>query len=130
MSQLTQEAVEKIKGPAWDGVREMIMQISEELLSVSGEAGNALTTIYVKFTIGSGAASPVYAVMWLKTSKEVTVGLAMPEPLDEGLGAAPPRMSYKGITGYFSLKVGDSVPEKLSFWAQKAFQTIVAANEA
>src|SRR5438045_842418 len=102
MGQLAEEAIKRVSGPAWQPLRETFIQLSGTLLSVSPDAYGVLTTIYVKYQVDRSPNAPVYAVAWLKTSKEIVVGLALPEEFQcDNLGPAPSGMKYKGINKYF-----------------------------
>ena len=63
----------------------------------------------------------------MKHSKQLTVGLALPETdVPDELGPAPAGMKYKGLTGYFSVAAGEGVPIELSTWAANAFKNIAS----
>ena len=127
MSQLSQRAIDKVAGPAWDELRDQFNSVCETLLGVSEAARGDLTTIYIKFTVSPEPTSPVYAVLWVKSSKQLSVGLALPESdVPDVLGPAPAGMRYKGLTGYFSVAAGEGVPIELSTWAAKAFENIAS----
>ena len=80
---------------------------------------------YVKFTLHTAPQSPVYAAVWLKSSKRLIVGLALPEDYDaEELGPAPPKMMYKGLHKYFVVERGSAVPKGLAEWAGLAYQNV------
>ena len=79
MGVLSQRIIAKVSGPAWEPLRGQFMQIARSLLAVSPVADSELMTSYVKFTINVAPQSPVYAAVWLKSSKRLIVGLALPE---------------------------------------------------
>ncbi len=90
-----------------------------------------MLTTYVKFQIGNDPHSPVYAAIWLKTSRRLIVGLALPEPFEgEGLGPAPPGTTYKGLTKYFTVERGGTLPKALADWGRLAHQTAITAQPA
>jgi hypothetical protein len=129
MERLDQAAIDRVSGRAWDGVREQFLAISGALLDVNGEAGSELTTIYVKFTVGTVAGSPVFAVVWIKSSRKVIVGLSLPESVESNeLGPALPGTTYQGLTKYFSVAPGEAVPAQLPEWATLAYQNVVNAG--
>jgi len=100
------------------------MQVSNQLLAVSPAASAELTTIYVKYTTTQAPTAPAYAVVWLKTSKQFVVGLALPEDVQHpALCAAPAGMMYKGLTKYLVVKPGDTIPEDVVLWARLAYET-------
>ena len=125
MGNLSSKVIEKVAGPSWDGSREKLMDIFNTLLSVSSDTSGELATNYVKCTVTDQVVSPVFAVVWIKTSKKITIGLALPESFEsDKLGAAPPGTVYKGLTGYFTLTEDDDVPFELSHWADVAYNSV------
>jgi len=125
MGKLDPKAKDKIKGPSWDNLRENFDLMCDQLLAVSPNARGILVTIYVKFTVDNGAMSPVYAVIWIKNSKELILGLALPDEVtSKKLGPAPPRTNYRGLTKYFTLEQGEDVPLELSEWAKEAYKCV------
>ena len=79
MGELSQHTIAKVSGPAWESLRGQFMQIARLLLAVSPDADSELMTTYVKFTIHTTPQSNVFAAIWLKSSKRLIVGLALPE---------------------------------------------------
>jgi hypothetical protein len=130
MGILSQKAIDKVSGPAWDQLREKFFTVSDQLLSVAPDSKGELTTIYVKFSIAGKPSSPVYAVVWVKTSKALTVGLALPEGYqDDELGPPPQGMRYKGLTKYFTITPADEVPGRLRELADVAYRHVVSQSE-
>ena len=130
MSELSQHTIAKVSGPAWESLRGQFMQISRLLLAVSPDAGSELMTTYVKFTIHSASQSPVYAAIWLKSSKRLIVGLALPEEYEaEELGPSLPGTMYKGFNKYFVVERGSAVPKGLADWAKTAYQNALSAAD-
>jgi len=110
-------------------LRGTFIDLSDRLLAVSADTLGTLTTIYVKYQINSSPNSEVYAVAWLKTSKQIVVGLALPKDLDSPhLVSAPVGMNYKGITKYFKIAQGDSLPTELDEWAKMAFHYVCSQS--
>jgi len=127
MGILSQRIIAKVNGPAWEQIRGQVMQISRLLLAVSPDADSKLFGIYVKFTIGNDPNSPVYAVVWLKSSKRLIVGMALPEDYEAaGLGPALPGTTYKGLHKYFVVEQGGVVPKGVAEWAKVAYQNAVS----
>jgi hypothetical protein len=130
LERISQDAIQRVNGPSWAPLRQAFITISEVLLGVSEEAFGVLTTIYVKYQMTNSPNSGVYAVAWLKDSKQIVVGLSLPEDYEsELLGPAPPRSNYKGITRYFTVRPGESVPDELCQWATAAFQNASAKSK-
>ena len=129
MGILSQRIIAKVSGPAWESLRGQFMQISRLLLAVSPDADSELMTTYVKFTVHSAPQSPVFAAIWLKSSKRLIVGLALPEEYKaEGLGPSLPGTMYKGLNQYFVVERGGVVPKGLAEWAKTAYQNALSAE--
>src|SRR5208337_1514344 len=112
MGILSQRIIAKVSGPAWESLRGQFMQVARSLLAVSPDADSELMTSYVKFTVLAAPQSPVFAAVWLKSSKRLIVGLALPEDCEaEGLGPSLPGTVYKGLTKYFVVDRGGVVPK-------------------
>ena len=126
MGALDQRAIDRVSGDAWTGLRDSFFTVSDTLLSVSDSAYGELTTIYVKYKPSAEPAAPVYAVVWLKSSKQMIVGLALPSDFDHAaLGKAPQGARYRGLTKYLTLRPGDAVPDEITDWARAAFDVVV-----
>ncbi len=126
MSDLDERTIERVSGPAWNNLRDTFLRISDILLSVDNEATSELTTIYVKFFVGNHQTGmKVYAVVWLKKSTELVIGLALPPTVDSlGLVDPPPQKKYAGLTRYLIIKEADSIPPELKVWAQEAYRSL------
>ena len=91
MGILSQRIIAKVSGPAWESLRGQFMRIARSLLAVSPDADSELVTTYVKFTVNMAPQSHVvqaqplfgeqhvFAAIWLRSSKQLIVGLALPE---------------------------------------------------
>jgi len=122
VERLDSRAIDRLDGPNWQRLRPLFEEVSSALLSVSPNARGELTTIYVKFGSPSETAGEPYAVVWIKKSTEMVVGLALPDEVTSPLlGPPPPRHKYTGLTAYLTMKPGDAVPAELSTWAKIAF---------
>jgi hypothetical protein len=129
MGVLSQQIIAKVGGPSWEEIRGQFMQMAQLFSAVSPDADSDLLTSYVKFTVNSDPNSTVFAAVWLKTSKRLVVGLALPEEYEaEGLGPAPPRTFYKGLNKYFVVERGGVVPKGLAEWAGLAYQNVLAVE--
>jgi hypothetical protein len=123
IDRLDEKAIRKVSGPSWAPLREPFLEMSRRLLSVAPEAKAELTTIYVKYCTAP-AGTQVYAVAWLKTSKEIVVGMSLPESVEHPrLEDARPGMKYRGLTKYFEVTVDNPVPDELEAWARLAYET-------
>ena len=124
VERLDKRTIQRVSGPAWDGIRPLFERVSDVLLSVCPTATGELTTIYIKYISADTGGRP-YAVVWIRKSTELTVGLALPDGFTSPeLQPAPPRYSYSGLTGYFKLAPADEPPAKLEQWAQVAFENL------
>lgn len=122
VERLSNDAVERVSGPAWQSLRQPFLDMSETLLGVSSESVGVLTTIYVKYQLTGSPSSDVFAVAWLKNSRQLVLGLALPLEFESPLLVlAPTGMKYKGITKYLIVKPGDILPSELSNWAKAAY---------
>lgn len=121
LEHLDQRANNRIAGPGWDKIRAQLEKIHRALVSVSPTARGELTTIYVKYGTEETGAQP-YAVLWIKKSTELILGLALPE--EYTIGALTPlatNLKYLGLTVYLRFDVQSQVPNLLSQWAQDAY---------
>jgi hypothetical protein len=129
MGVLSQRIIAKVSGPAWEQLRGPFVQVGQLLMAVSPDAHSDLITTYVKFTINNNPQSPAFAAIWLKSSKRLVAGLALPEEYDSlELGPAPLGMTYKGLTKYFVVERGGVVPKGLAEWAGLAHQNVLAVE--
>jgi len=113
---------EKIAGSTWDNIRDKLVKVHEVLLGVHESAASELTTIYIKYKAFDEPLAPVFAVMWIKTAKQVVLGLSTPEMIrHENVIDAPPGMKYKGLTSYLKINDNQEIPEELGQWARVAF---------
>jgi hypothetical protein len=129
MGALSQRIIDKVSGPAWEQIRGQFMQMAQLFLSVSPDADSKLLNTYVKFTTRTDPNSPVFAVVWLKSGKQMMVGLALPEEYDaRELGPAPLGTTYKGLNKYFIVQRGGTVPEGFAEWAGRAYQNASSAD--
>jgi hypothetical protein len=129
MGELSQRIISKVSGPAWEQLRGQFMQMARLLLAVAPEADGELMTTYVKFTVHTAPQSHVFAAIWLKSSKRLIVGLALPEEYDAAeLGPALPGTMYRGLTKYFVVEHGSAAPAGLAEWAKTAYQNAMSAE--
>lgn len=127
MGVLSERVRSYVSGPAWEPIRGSFMSICEEFLGVDAESRGELTTIYVKFSITTQIGEQVYAVVWLRSSKQLVIGMSLPDEIESPmLGAAPKRCSYKGLTKYFTICPGDALPNELEGWAKQAYEQAVS----
>jgi hypothetical protein len=127
MGILSQRIIAKVSGPAWEQIRGQFMQIARSLLAVSPDADSELVTNYIKFTVNVAPQSPVFAAVWLKSSKRLIVGLALPKEYEaEELGSSLPGTMYKGLTKYFVIEQGGAMPKGVGEWAGLAYRNALA----
>jgi hypothetical protein len=123
LERLDEHAIKRVGGPAWEPLRDAFLRMSETLLNVSAESAGVLTTIYVKYQVSSAPNACVFAVAWLKNSKNIVLGLALPEDMESPmLGPAPVGMKYKGITKYLTIRPTETLPSELPQWAADAYK--------
>ena len=129
MGTLSQRTIAKVSGHVWEQLRGQFMHIGRLLLAVAPDADSELMTSYVKFTIDAIPQSPVFAAIWLKSSKRLIVGLALPEEYEaEGLGPSLPGTMYRGLNKYFVVERDGAVPSGLAEWAGLAYQNALTAK--
>jgi hypothetical protein len=106
-----------------------LLEICRKLLDVSPDATSEIVSYYVKFSVDSSLTSPTYAAIWLKNTKRLIVGLALPEGYEaEELGIALPGTTYKGLTKYFTVERGGEVPQNLGAWIELAYQNTLTSE--
>lgn len=114
---------ERIAGAAWEGIRQRFSKACSHLLGVSPASTSELTTIYVKFSVTEHPGAEVFAVAWLKSSKNVVIGFALPDDFsDPQLTPAPSGMVYQGLTRYYAINSNSEIPSSFPAWANTAFQ--------
>jgi hypothetical protein len=121
IARLSEGVIQKVSGPSWKPLKQTFLDMSETLLNAAPNGVGVLTTIYVKYQTTSDSDAGVFAVAWLKTSKQIVLGLALPENCESPLLGPPPvGMQYKGLTKYLTIKPGESLPSDLGQWAKVA----------
>ena len=66
-----------------------------------------------------------FAVIWLRRSSELTIGLALPdEEASTAFVEMPTGCKYAGLTRYLVLTADSSVPEQFDEWAAMAFRYV------
>ena len=124
-TRLSSDAVQRVSGRAWDELRPLFLQVSDTLLGVSATAVGVLTTIYVKYQLEDSPTSPVFAVVWLKKSSQLVVGLAVPDEIHSPcLVEAPKGMTYRGLSRYLALQAGCALPADFRAWAEQAHANV------
>lgn len=124
MDRIDPRITRKMSGPSWQRLRRQFNEINDALLAVSSTARGELTTIYVKYLDDNIGPQP-YAVLWLKKSTELVVGLAVPD----GYCAAelrPPFSGYKyaNLTAFMRISVEDVIPPEFARWASDAYEHV------
>jgi hypothetical protein len=120
-SRLDSRTIARVSGPAWSALRPHIEAISRAVLNVSPTARGDLATSYIKFTTNETGSQP-FAVLWVKSSAEIVLGLALPPYFSIGKVAQPSRLIvYSGLTTYLRLVAADQIPTGLSAWTMAAY---------
>ena len=114
---------ERLRSEAWNDLRPLFDEMHCTLLSLDEQVAAELTTIYIKYKYTDELLSQVFAVIWLKTTKRIDVGLALPkDAFDKELMSPPPRLRYPPLNAFFSLQAGDELPKEFSTWARQAYE--------
>ena len=130
MEDLLSELGARVESPAWEPLRRQLLEICRLFLNISADAKSEVVSYYVKFTVGTDPTSSTYAAIWLKNTKRLIVGLAMPEGYEaEELGPALPGTNYKGLTKYFTIEPGGEVLQRLGEWVGLAYQNVLLADD-
>jgi hypothetical protein len=115
----------RVAGDAWQGQRDTFYRVHKLLLDVHPLASSELTTIYAKYKIDERPMSPVFAAVWLKSSQNVWLGLALPALLeDPATCSAPAGMKYKGLTTYIRITPDRELPADFNEWVFAAYKNI------
>jgi hypothetical protein len=126
MGLLSERAKNYVSGPSWEPLRPAYFSICDAFLGLDVQAKGELTTIYVKFSVVTESAEQVYAVIWLRTSKRLVLGMALPEETESPLlTTAPQGCKYKGLTRYLTINPGDALPPELDLWAKQAYEQVI-----
>ena len=118
---LDERAVKRLGGKAWDKIRRQFDRINEALLSVSPSTTGSLTTVYIKYSAPETANQP-YAVLWVKKSTQLILGLALPHDYESaGLTTPPGNLTYSGLNAYITITPDMDVPADIDRWASDAY---------
>lgn len=123
MERLDARATERINGPSWYSLRPQFNAIHSALINVAPSVRGELTTIYIKYRVSEDNQNP-FAVVWVKKSTELVIGLALSGPRPNGLIDSPAGCKYAGLTAYLTVNPGDSLPVEFSAWLSNAFETV------
>lgn len=119
LDRLGPKAAKRVSGKAWAITRPQFEQTHKFLVAASADASGELATVYVKYTVP--AIRQPFAVLWVKKSTELVLGLALPEDYASSILAdAPNHIVYAGLTKYLCMHPGDPVPCELATWAKAA----------
>ncbi len=122
---------ERVMGPVWSGVRAKILDVQQVLSTTDEHAAFEPSTIYVKCKTRDEPLAPVFAVIWMRSAREVVLGLATPEPIVHACAIAPPaKMKYKGLTTYVPITEAEPLPRELADWSRQAFVHASAIDPA
>ena len=129
MENVLQELEKRTSYPKWEPLRGQLLEICRQLLDASPDAKSEIVSYYVKFSVDDASLSPTFAAVWLKNSKGLVVGLALPEGYEaEELRAALPGTTYKGLTKYFTVERDGEVPQNLGAWIELAYQNTLTSE--
>jgi hypothetical protein len=129
MDRLDDRATARVSGKGWASLRPQFDQISEILLGVAPDTFGELTTIYVKYQFKQNDAPRVYAVLWIKKTSEMVLGLALPPGASrDPLQPPPPGKQYPRLTAYLTITASDKVPAELRAWARQAYSHVRDGN--
>lgn len=127
LSRIDPRAIERVSGKAWQPLREPFLRLSRLLLDASPGAESELTTIYVKYSVVTSAGKTPFAVVWVKRSAELVVGLALPDGHDDpSLQPPPAGMKYPLLTKYFVVGHDGTLPDRLAEWARASVAAVTA----
>lgn len=120
----------KVSGPTWDAIRKRVLAVHRGLIDVDASAASELTTIYVKYKVTDQPLGDVFGVMWVRFSKQVVLGLATPQKInDERVIDAPSGMAYPRLKTYVRIDEKEAVPADLGAWIQSAFAHVKSLSE-
>jgi hypothetical protein len=121
---LDQRTIDRISGPAWTAIRPLFNSISSSLLGVSNSSRGELTTIYVKFTADETDSQP-YAIVWLRKSSQLTIGLSLPDCIEHtAFSPMPKGCKYAGISKYIELTSDATKPDGFDDLAAEAIKNV------
>ncbi|HEY4312279.1 MAG TPA: hypothetical protein VGN12_22715 [Pirellulales bacterium] len=127
---LDMRAINRVSGPAWKAIKPHFDVVNAALLGVSPTSQGELTRIYIKYTTAETGSQP-FAVMWVRSSSELVIGLALPPDFPVGQIRAPLRpIAYSGLTTYFCLSAVDSLPAGIETWSAAAYANCLSACES
>ena len=130
LERLDARANKRLSSKAWNKIRPQLESIHRALISVSPTASGALTTIYIKYSTKETGMQP-YAVLWVKKTTELILGLALPEEYDVGqLAPIGQNLKYAGLTKYLRFVPDSKVPESLVRWAEDAYAHLLNRKQA
>jgi hypothetical protein len=125
---LDPKALKKVSEQTWVPIRAVFDRLNQVLLSVSPTARGTLITIYIKYAAPETGDRP-YAVLWVRKSTELVLGLALPAGTEPpGLTPDPGRYKYANLTRYLTLAAGTTVPAELPAWVALAYETMRTAG--
>src|SRR4051812_12525760 len=131
MGLLSERAKEYVSGPAWRSLRPAFFAVCDMFLAMDSRAKGELTTIYVKISVVTELGEQVYAVIWLRTSKRLVLGMALPEETESpSLTVAPKGCKYKGLTKYLTINSGEALPSDLDLWAKQAYEQVITRKQS
>lgn len=120
----------KLASKGWELLRPTFMSLHTSLLDASPHASAKAETVYVKYRIVDDVMAEVFAVIWIRTTRKLIAGIALPPSLSHPLlGPAPPRCYYPPLNRYLSFEPGQSIPQEFSMWARLAYEFVSTSAE-
>ena len=123
------KAMDRVSGPAWKTIRPHFDGVNAALLQVSPTVRGELTRIYIKYTTAETGSQP-FAVMWVRSSSEIVIGLALPADFCVGEIRKPLKpIAYSGLTTYVCLSAKDELPTGIGAWSIAAYANCLRTSE-
>lgn len=126
---LDERAVKRVSGPAWERIRPQFDEVNSALLRVGDDVRGELTTIYIKYKSDKSEKDEPFAVLWVKKSTELLLGLSLPEEVESPSFQEPPnKLKYGQLSKYILIPVGSEVPSDIVQLAEAAYAHTMAKS--
>ncbi|MFZ2874283.1 MAG: hypothetical protein WAZ94_07345 [Phycisphaerales bacterium] len=125
VERLDPRAAAKISGAAWTRLRPLFLQVHHDLVACGAEVKSELTTIYVKYTRSSDERNAPFAVVWIKKSTELIVGVSAPaDAVGSPWSSQLPGLQYAGLTAFLKVSDPSALPSDFRVIVQAAFDNV------